>query len=104
MTAPIRCLATKAVEAIGPALEWLEDEHGIPFALLEGFLYPGHRKHRMHTVPERKGEALISRLLQAVIARRYSGDDQRKGDNCVTPIKAVQVSASWSPVPMAQQS
>lgn len=61
-------LATKAVEAIGPALEWLEDEHGIPFALLDGFLYPGHRKHRMHTVPERKGEALISRLLQAVIA------------------------------------
>ena len=58
-------VAAEVTEAIGPALEWLEDEHGIPFEVLEGFLYPGHSRHRMHAVPERTGEALLTRLLQA---------------------------------------
>ena len=61
-------VAAEVVEAIGPALEWLEDEHGIPFEVLDGFLYPGHSRHRMHAVPERTGEALLTRLLQAVMA------------------------------------
>ena len=61
-------VAAEVTEAIGPALEWLEDEHGIPFEVLEGFLYPGHSRHRMHAVPERTGEALLTRLLQAVMA------------------------------------
>ncbi|WP_193182935.1 FAD-dependent oxidoreductase [Nisaea sediminum] len=60
-------VAAEVVEAIGSALEWLEDEHGIPFELLDGFLYPGHSRHRMHAVPERTGEALLTRLLQAVM-------------------------------------
>jgi len=51
--------------AIGPALEWLADRHGVPFELLEGFLYPGHSVLRMHAVPEHTGEALIARLLAA---------------------------------------
>lgn len=54
--------------AIGPALEWLADAHGIPFELLEGFLYPGHSVLRMHAVPEHTGEALLARLLAAVSA------------------------------------
>jgi len=61
-------VAAEVVEAIGPALEWLEDEHGIPFEVLDGFLYPGHSRRRMHAVPERTGEALLTRLLQAVMA------------------------------------
>ncbi|UUX49046.1 FAD-dependent oxidoreductase [Nisaea acidiphila] len=60
-------VAAEVVEAIGPALEWLEDEHGIPFELLDGFLYPGHSRLRMHAVPEHTGEALLTRLLQAVM-------------------------------------
>lgn len=32
---------------------------------LDDFLYPGHSAHRMHTVPEKTGEALLSRLLIA---------------------------------------
>lgn len=60
-------VAAEVAEAIGPALEWLEDEHGIPFEVLDGFLYPGHSRHRMHAVPERTGEALLTRLLQAVM-------------------------------------
>lgn len=61
-------VAAEVTEAIGPALEWLEDEYGIPFEVLDGFLYPGHSRHRMHAVPERTGEALLTRLLQAVMA------------------------------------
>ncbi len=49
----------------GPALEWLADAHGIPFHVLEGFLYPGHTVARMHAVPEKTGAGLIGRLTRA---------------------------------------
>ena len=57
---------TRAVAAAsGPTLEWLADAHGIPFHVLEGFLYPGHSVARMHAVPEKTGAGLIGRLAQA---------------------------------------
>jgi len=52
----------------GPTLEWLTEKHGIPFVLIEGFLYTGQRRLRMHAVPERTGAALMARLLSAVEA------------------------------------
>jgi fumarate reductase flavoprotein subunit len=59
----------KLVEAIcrasGPAIEWLADAHGVPFQLVSGFLYPGHSVERMHSVPEKTGEALLAALLRA---------------------------------------
>ena len=54
-----------AAAASGPALEWLADAHGIPFQVLEGFLYPGHGVARMHAVPEKTGAGLIGRLTAA---------------------------------------
>lgn len=60
--------ALRVATAIGPALEWLEDAHGIPFHVLQGFLYPGHARLRMHAVPERTGAALLARLLHAAEA------------------------------------
>ncbi|MEZ5650109.1 MAG: FAD-dependent oxidoreductase [Burkholderiaceae bacterium] len=53
------------VRAIGPALDWLGEVAGLPFELLEGFVYPGHSRLRMHAVPERTGRGLIDRLLKA---------------------------------------
>ncbi|MBT6136544.1 MAG: FAD-dependent oxidoreductase [Rhodospirillaceae bacterium] len=50
----------------GPTLEWLADAHGIEFVLLDDFLYPGHRRHRMHAHPDRTGPAFIGSLLGAV--------------------------------------
>lgn len=59
----------RMVEAIcrtsGPAIEWLADRCGIPFVLVEGFLYPGHSALRMHAVPEKTGRALMASLLAA---------------------------------------
>jgi fumarate reductase flavoprotein subunit len=56
----------RAVAAIsGPTLEWLAETHGIPFQVLEGFLYPGHGVPRMHAVPEKTGAGLIGRLTAA---------------------------------------
>ena len=49
-------------EAIAPALDALQERHGIAFGLLDGFLYPGHSLQRMHTLPERSGAALIAAL------------------------------------------
>lgn len=54
--------------ASGATIEWLTDSHGIPFVLIEGFLYPGHRVLRMHTVPEKTGAALMAALLNACAA------------------------------------
>lgn len=55
-------------EAIPQALAWLARAHGIPFELVEGFLYPGHAVERLHCVPERTGAALLVRLHRAVAA------------------------------------
>jgi fumarate reductase flavoprotein subunit len=52
-------------EASGEVIEWLADEHQIPFELVEGFLYPGHSVMRMHCTPRRTGEELMSCLLNA---------------------------------------
>ncbi len=49
----------------GATLEWLADRHGLPFELVEGFLYPGHTALRMHCTPKRSGEELMACLLQA---------------------------------------
>lgn len=61
-------LAQAYADAAGPAIDWLSDAHGVPFDLLEGFLYPGHSVARMHAVPERTGEALLGRLWRAAEA------------------------------------
>jgi fumarate reductase flavoprotein subunit len=59
----------RIVEAVcrasGPTLEWLADAHGVPFVLVEGFLYPGHSALRMHAVPEKTGAALMAALQRA---------------------------------------
>ncbi len=59
----------KIVDAVcrasGPTIEWLADQHGIPFQLVEGFLYPGHSVERMHCVPQKTGAALMASLLNA---------------------------------------
>lgn len=52
-------------QAIGPALDALDERHGLQLEVLEGFLYPGHSALRMHAVPERTGAALMSRLQRA---------------------------------------
>lgn len=56
------------VNAIGPAMEWLADRHGLEWIVLDDFLYPGHSTHRMHAVPEKTGAALMGRLLNAAEA------------------------------------
>lgn len=61
-------LARLASRTIGPALEWLADNHGLEWVVLDDFLYPGHSRHRMHTVPEKTGAGLLARLLAATEA------------------------------------
>ncbi|BEP44943.1 FAD-dependent oxidoreductase [Variovorax sp. V15] len=54
--------------AIGPALDALQARHGLEWMLLDGFLYPGHSVHRMHSLPQKTGAALMAALLAAVEA------------------------------------
>lgn len=51
--------------ASGEVLEGLADRHGLPFELVQGFLYPGHSALRMHCTPRRTGEELMGALMQA---------------------------------------
>ncbi len=62
-------LARAVCVASGPTIEWLADAHGVPFQLVEGFLYPGHSVERMHSVPEKTGAALLFYLSRAISAR-----------------------------------
>lgn len=50
--------------AAATAVDLLQD-HGLAFEVLDGFLYPGHRVHRMHTLRQRTGAALVAALLGA---------------------------------------
>lgn len=52
----------------GMTIEWLADRHGVPFALVEGFLYPGHSHPRMHAPPDKTGGSLIGALTRAAEA------------------------------------
>ncbi|TWO67752.1 FAD-dependent oxidoreductase [Caenimonas sedimenti] len=54
-------------EAIAPAMDALA-AHGLAFEVLDNFLYPGHRAHRMHTLPQRTGAALVGALAGAAQA------------------------------------
>jgi fumarate reductase flavoprotein subunit len=47
-------------------VEWLVDHVGINLSLATDFIYGGHSRHRMHTVPSRTGAELVEQLLAAV--------------------------------------
>ena len=51
------------VEAATEAIDVLEQQ-GLPFEIVQGFLYPGHSVLRMHSMPERTGAAFMHRLGQ----------------------------------------
>ncbi|ABM57668.1 FAD-dependent oxidoreductase [Verminephrobacter eiseniae] len=51
--------------AIGPALDALQQRHGLEWLLLDGFLYPGHSVRRMHALPQKTGRALMAVLHAA---------------------------------------
>ena len=55
-------------QAIGPALDALQDRHGLQWQVLDGFVYPGHSALRMHATPEKTGAGLMGRLANAVAA------------------------------------
>ncbi|MBL8341832.1 MAG: FAD-dependent oxidoreductase [Rubrivivax sp.] len=55
-------------QAIAPALDALQQRHGLAFELLDGFLYPGHHRRRMHALRERTGAALVTALERAATA------------------------------------
>lgn len=54
--------------SIGPALDALQERHGLQWMLLDGFLYPGHSVHRMHALPQKTGASLMAALQAAVEA------------------------------------
>ncbi|MBS0344233.1 MAG: FAD-dependent oxidoreductase [Proteobacteria bacterium] len=58
-------LAHAYAQAVGPALDALQSRHGLDWVLLDNFLYPGHTRHRMHSLPQKTGAALMAALQAA---------------------------------------
>ncbi len=73
----------------GPLIEWLADRYGLPFDVVDNFIYPGHSALRMHGLPSRTGQELINRLRTAaeesdvviltdsVVERLFAAPDNR---------------------------
>ncbi len=61
-------LVAAYTQAIPLALDALQQRHGLQWELLDGFLYPGHSRRRMHSLAGRTGAALVG-ALDAAAAR-----------------------------------
>ena len=66
------------MRAAPAAIDALE-QAGLRFELLDGFLYPGHRARRMHTLRQRSGQALMAALGQAAADAARAGADAHTG-------------------------
>ncbi len=56
----------RALTSIAPRLvAWLADYCSVPLELVTDFNYPGHSRHRCHSVPDRSGRTLHRLLLDA---------------------------------------
>ncbi len=75
-------LVVAYTDAIAPALDALQQRHGIAFELLDGFLYPGHSVRRMHALPQRTGAALMAALQAAA---------ERAGATLLTRARVVEL-------------
>ena len=58
-------IARRLAEESAETVAWLRDTHGVPLALVDGFLYPGHTARRMYGTPNRTGGALMAALESA---------------------------------------
>lgn len=58
-------LVDAVIRSVRDTLDWLEQQHGFQWQVLEDFLYPGHTNHRMHAVPGKTGQALQQQLLSS---------------------------------------
>jgi len=64
-----RDMALAIARASGPTVDWLMETHDVVLTLVEGFLYPGHSRLRMHATPHRSGRELEAALLAAAARR-----------------------------------
>lgn len=58
-------MARHIAEESAETVAWLRDVHGVPLALIGGFLYPGHSARRMYGTPNRTGGELMAALESA---------------------------------------
>jgi fumarate reductase flavoprotein subunit len=95
-------MARRIAELSAPTVEWLADRHGVEFRLVQGFLYPGHRRLRMHGTPNRTGAELESGLLSAsgragidIVASALATDLYAGADGCVRAVRFARPDGSF---------
>jgi len=62
-------VARTLVDVAPVLIDWLAEAWGIDLELVTDFNYPGHSRHRCHSVPDRAGSTLLRLLLGAVAQR-----------------------------------
>ena len=58
-------LVDAVINSVRDTLDWLQQQHGFQWQVLNDFLYPGHSIHRMHAVPGKTGQSLQQQLLSS---------------------------------------
>jgi len=82
-------LARALTAASAEVVSWLADSAGLAVQLVTDFSYPGHAAHRCHTVPGRKGSAMLD-----VLARRVEAEP---GADMLVPCRLAEVLPSAGP-------
>ncbi|MFT5221977.1 MAG: fumarate reductase flavoprotein subunit [Glaciecola sp.] len=59
-------LAAALTDVAPQLVAWMNDDCDVPLDLVTDFLYPGHTRHRCHSVNDRAGATMHSHLLAAV--------------------------------------
>ena len=67
-------------EGSAKVIEWLIEQHDLPFSLVEDFDYPGHSERRMHGLPSRSGVELINSLRSRIEQLEIPLICQRRAD------------------------
>ena len=92
-----------ATQAIGPAMDWLAEDHGLEWVLLDEFLYPGHARHRMHAVPREDRSGPGRKAFSCRRRGRNRDSDIRTSSRNFLPM-AIAFAVSPSNAPMARSS
>jgi len=62
-------LARRLAEVSGELVDWLVERAGAQLTLVQTYKHIGHRAHRLHSPPSRRGEDLLTDLYRAAEAR-----------------------------------
>ncbi|MEM6985608.1 MAG: FAD-dependent oxidoreductase [Pseudomonadota bacterium] len=78
-------------------IDWLADDHALPFSVVDDFDYPGHSRRRMHGLPTRSGRELMDALRSRCEAAGVDIVCDRRASVLYRDAKAIRGVGAQSP-------